>query len=83
MFIFVFILAEALLYNVTTIPATMTPPPARLYLTSSYSHSLNSLIVFGGSISAESYYNDLWLFSLDVFEWAHISPISTSNPCKP
>ena len=46
-------------FNITSIPSTNTPLSARVYMTMSYATSQNSLYIFGGSIGAEVYYNDL------------------------
>ena len=65
--------------EINLIPVTGTPPAARNDASMEFSSLLNSFILFGGSNNV-ILYDDLWIFSLDDYQWNKPFVSSEINP---
>lgn len=65
-----------------SLPASGTPPPARMNQTAVYDAAQNTMIVFGGTNCSSAYFSDVWVLSNANGEggtptWFQLSPSGT------
>lgn len=74
---YILIVSRGNSFKIDLIPKNGAPPSQRAYSSMTYSNKYNSLVLFGG-YNDNSWFSELWEYSLNTETWKLIYPVSTS-----
>jgi Galactose oxidase, central domain len=64
----------------TSIPFSNSPPPVRAYHMMDYNKATGQIVIFGGSLSINVLYNDVWIFDVVQQTYSNLETTSISLP---
>lgn len=67
-------------FPVESVPSSSMPPPSRSYLITLYIEDKNSIALFGGNLNAELFYNDIWVYDIELKKWEEIVSVNSAIP---